>query len=113
MRSAISGDSAALPFNRDERVARRTPRISGHPHVLRRADDFDPSDPCRHFIQSPAFKQHFAKTSEAQLFPVVTNGMDSSSPKRHLGARLEVAVYQSTAGFVPSAIELAGGDLPG
>ena len=33
--------------------------ISGHPHLSRRRDDFDPSDPCRHFIQSPAFRRRF------------------------------------------------------
>ena len=45
--------------------------ISGHPHVSRREDDFDPSDPCKHFIQSPAFRRNFGKTSEAQLFTAV------------------------------------------
>ena len=42
--------------------------ISGHPHASRRRHDFDPSSPCRHFIQSPAFRRHFGKTSEVQLF---------------------------------------------
>ena len=45
--------------------------ISGHPHVSQRADDFDPSDPCRHFIQSPAFRRYFGKTSEAGLFEAI------------------------------------------
>ena len=42
--------------------------ISGHPHATRRGKDFDPSSPCRHFIQSPAFKRHFGKISDVQLF---------------------------------------------
>ena len=42
--------------------------ISGHPHAIRRRKDFDPSSPCRHFIQSPAFKRHFGKISDVQLF---------------------------------------------
>ena len=42
--------------------------ISGHPHATRRGKKFDPSSPCRHFIQSSAFKRHFGKISEVQLF---------------------------------------------
>ena len=42
--------------------------ISGHPHVSRRAANFDPSNPCKYFIQSPAFKRYFEKISEVQLF---------------------------------------------
>lgn len=42
--------------------------ISGHPHSTRRGKDFDPSKPCRHFIQSPAFRRHFGNTSEVDLF---------------------------------------------
>lgn len=42
--------------------------ISGHPHPSKRGRDFDPSRPCRHFIQSPAFRRHFGKISEVQLF---------------------------------------------
>ena len=42
--------------------------ISGHPHQSRRGKSFDPGSPCRHFIQSPAFRRHFGKISEAQLF---------------------------------------------
>ena len=33
--------------------------ITGHPHVSRRSGDFDSSDPCRHFIRSPAFTRYF------------------------------------------------------
>ncbi len=42
--------------------------ISGHPHPSQRGRNFDPSSPCRHFIQSSAFRRHFGKISEAQLF---------------------------------------------
>ena len=42
--------------------------ITGHPHVSRRSDDFDPANPCRHFIQSPAFARFFGRTSETELF---------------------------------------------
>ena len=45
--------------------------ISGHPHASRRPDDFDPSAPCPHFIQSPAFARQFGRTSEAELFSAV------------------------------------------
>ena len=45
--------------------------ISGHPHVLRRTDNFDSSNPCRHFIRSPEFRRCFGKISEIQLFSAV------------------------------------------
>ena len=46
--------------------------ITGHPHMSRRSADFDPSDPCRHFIRSPAFERCFGRVSEAELFKRVT-----------------------------------------
>ena len=45
--------------------------ITGHPHASRRSDDFDPSDPCRHLIQSPAFARYFGRTSGSDLFSAV------------------------------------------
>ena len=56
--------------------------ITGHPHVLRRPDDFDPSDPCRHFIRSPAFERCFGRLSEAELFTQITAycGAQSGGP---------------------------------
>ena len=45
--------------------------ITGHPHPSRRAGDFDPLDPCRHFIRSPAFARQFGTISEAKLFTAV------------------------------------------
>ena len=44
--------------------------ISGHPHVSRRAANFDPSNPCRYFIQSPAYRQHFSNTLRSRAEPV-------------------------------------------
>ena len=46
--------------------------ISGHPHPTRRDKDFDPSSPCRHLIQSPAFRRHFWEIAEVQLFQEVS-----------------------------------------
>ena len=45
--------------------------ITGHPHVSQRSEDFDPSAPCRYFIQSPAFARQFGRTSETKLFSAV------------------------------------------
>jgi hypothetical protein len=42
--------------------------ISGHPQISRRAEDFNPSQPCRHCIQSPAFQSNFSQVSEQALF---------------------------------------------
>ncbi len=46
--------------------------ISDHPHSTRRGKDFDPSKPCRYFIRSPAFRGHFGKISEVELFEDVS-----------------------------------------
>ena len=46
--------------------------ISCHPHPTKRGKGFDPSNPCRHFIQSPGFRRHFGKISEEQLFQEVS-----------------------------------------
>lgn len=40
--------------------------ISDHPH--RPSAEFDPTKPCRHFIQSGAFELRFSKVSEVPLF---------------------------------------------
>ena len=39
-----------------------------HPHVDKRPKDFDPLFPCKHLIQSTAFKGRFGKIQEAALF---------------------------------------------
>ncbi len=56
--------------------------ISGHPHVSRRANDFDPLKPCRHFIQSRAFTRRFGRTSDTQIFSAVAQycGAQSGGP---------------------------------
>lgn len=44
--------------------------VSEHPHWL--PDDFDHCDPCRHVIESPAFRAKFSNTTEIQLFEILT-----------------------------------------
>jgi hypothetical protein len=46
--------------------------VSGHPHVIRRASDFDPENPCRYYIQSPAFRSMFGARTAKELFQVVS-----------------------------------------
>jgi hypothetical protein len=58
-----------------EVVGRQRPMvgmITCHPHPAHRPDDFDPSRPCRHCIQSAGFAAHFSKLSEQQLFDAVS-----------------------------------------
>lgn len=45
--------------------------ITGHPHVTKRAIDFDPTKPCRHFVRSPAFARRFSKLTEIDLFAAI------------------------------------------
>ena len=47
--------------------------ITRHPHESRRADDFDPSEPCRYFNQSPSFRRRFGNTSETGLYMEVAS----------------------------------------
>ncbi len=42
--------------------------ITGHPHPSMRKIDFDPQEPCKHFIQSPIFAAMFSKISETEVF---------------------------------------------
>lgn len=42
--------------------------ISGHPHPSRRAEDFDPANPCRYVIESGAFAERFGRVTAVQLF---------------------------------------------
>ena len=42
--------------------------ITGHPHPDKRGVDFDPADPCKHFIQSPAFARQFSNVLETDTF---------------------------------------------
>lgn len=56
--------------------------ISNHPHPLRRPDGFDPNQPCRHFIRSPAFVVRFASTSQTYIFNQIARycGMQRGGP---------------------------------
>ena len=42
--------------------------LSAHPHPSRRNSDFDPGNPCRHFIQSHAFAHQFSSLTEVEVF---------------------------------------------
>lgn len=44
--------------------------VTGHPHPTKRKPDFDPANPCRYCVQSPAFRERYAHVSEAELFQV-------------------------------------------
>lgn len=43
--------------------------VSGHPR--NHAADFDPANPCRYFIESPAFRSRFSVVSEIQAFKAI------------------------------------------
>ncbi|ABE65071.1 conserved hypothetical protein (plasmid) [Nitrobacter hamburgensis X14] len=47
--------------------------VTGHPHQIKRKADFDPANPCRYCVQSPAFVQRFGGLGEVDLFRVVTS----------------------------------------
>jgi len=46
--------------------------VSGHPHAFRREKDFDPLNPCRYYIRSPAFRERFGPRSAVELFQIVS-----------------------------------------
>jgi len=46
--------------------------VTGHPNYTRRRADFDPVNPCRYTVQSPAFAARFGHLSEIALFQYVT-----------------------------------------
>ena len=54
--------------------------ISDHPH--KPSAEFDPTKPCRHFIQSAAFQRRFSNVSETQLFSKIRGycGFQSGGP---------------------------------
>lgn len=47
--------------------------ITCHPHRKHRPADFDPANPCRHFIQSGSFAARFSRIGEADLFNSVAS----------------------------------------
>lgn len=42
--------------------------VSCHPHPAKRGDDFDPTKPCTHFVQSRSFATQFSSVSEREVF---------------------------------------------
>ena len=46
--------------------------VSGHPHIIRRANDFNADDPCRYYIQSPSFRARFGVRTAREMFQVIT-----------------------------------------
>ena len=47
--------------------------LTCHPHKSRRPMDFDPVEPCRHFIQSLAFSTRFSRVTEIDVFRAVAS----------------------------------------
>lgn len=45
--------------------------VSVHPHLSMRPEDFNPLDPCKYFIRSPAFVRQFPHVSETDIFSAV------------------------------------------
>ena len=56
--------------------------ITGHPHVSRRSEDFNPSGPCRHFSRSPGCERCVGRESEAKQFAAVADycGVQGGGP---------------------------------
>lgn len=53
--------------------------ITDHPHPDRRKQDFDPHNPCKHFIQSPAFARQFSGVPETTVFDQIVNYCSAKS----------------------------------
>jgi hypothetical protein len=47
--------------------------ITGHPQVRFRKENFDPANPCRHFIQSPLFLKQFSRIKETDVFQSIVS----------------------------------------
>jgi hypothetical protein len=59
-----------------ESVGETTPTVgmmTCHPHRSRRPADFNPMEPCKHFIQSPAFHARFSSLNGADLFKIIAS----------------------------------------
>lgn len=48
-----------------------------HPHPYLRSKKFDPTNPCRHFIQSDAFVRQFSDVDEATIFNIITGYVEA------------------------------------
>src|ERR1035441_6058008 len=46
--------------------------VTGHPHIACRESSFDPNNPCRYYIQSPAFRLRFGQYSDVDMFALIT-----------------------------------------
>jgi len=46
--------------------------VTGHPHTARRLPSFDPNNPCRYYVQSPAFRLRFGTYSDVDMFMLIT-----------------------------------------
>jgi len=42
--------------------------VTEHPHQIHRKADFDPNNPCKHFVQSSAFAEKFSDIRETDVF---------------------------------------------
>ncbi len=47
--------------------------ITGHPHPEKRKFDFNPNDPCKHFVQSLAFAKQFSQIKETDTFDQIAS----------------------------------------
>lgn len=53
--------------------------MSCHPHLSRQPKDYNPLQPCKHFIQSSAFKARFSKLTEVEIFAAIRSYCGSQS----------------------------------
>lgn len=75
LKAAYGNTLASTLWRFVESVGETTPVVgmmTCHPHPSRRPLDFDPTKPCKHFIQSTSFQAQFSKLSEAGLFDAVS-----------------------------------------
>jgi hypothetical protein len=47
--------------------------VSGHPHVIRRDEDFNPTAPCKHCVASASYLKRFGRPEESALFEKVVS----------------------------------------
>ncbi len=53
--------------------------VTDHPHPLKRAADFKPTEPCSHFVQSTAFASGFHSCDEVDVFNMVAGYCQADS----------------------------------
>ena len=82
LRKVFGNTIASTLYRYVEAADELTPMVglmSCHPHASKRPADFNPLDPCKHLIQSSAFRRQFGKISEMELFAAVANYCGSQS----------------------------------